>query len=190
MIKEYFSIPNLMGYFRIVMIPVFLYLYGHAKSREEYLAAFLALGVSLLTDFFDGKIARKFHMVTEFGKVLDPVADKLTQGAVAIAVMFRYPFMKLFLAVFIVKEAYMSLMGLYIIKKKHIRKGAQWFGKITTAAVDVGIMLLLIMPDLPAAAADAVILVMIGFMIYSLVNYIRFYHGILSADDGHGDVCS
>ncbi len=84
--KEYFSIPNLMGYFRILMIPVFLYLYGKANSKREYLWAFLVLGISLLTDFFDGKIARKYHMVTDFGKALDPVADKLTQGAVALTI--------------------------------------------------------------------------------------------------------
>lgn len=179
MLKEYFSIPNLMGYFRILMIPVFLYTYCHADSREDYLAAFLVLGISLLTDFLDGKIARRFNMVTEFGKILDPVADKLTQGSLAIAVLFRYPMMKLFLAVFLVKECYMILMGLYIIRKKNIRKGAQWFGKITTAVVDVGIMVLLLAPGLPSGIADALIIAMIVFMLFSLANYIRFYHGIL-----------
>lgn len=182
MLKEYFSIPNLMGYFRILMIPVFLYTYYHAESREDYLAAFLILGVSLLTDFFDGKIARRFNMVTEFGKILDPVADKLTQGSLAIAVLLRCPMMKLFLAVFLVKECYMSLMGLYIIKKKNIRKGAQWFGKITTAVVDAGIMVLLLAPNLPANVADTLIIVMIAFLLFSLINYIRFYHGILKSE--------
>ena len=183
MVKEYFSIPNLMGYFRILMIPVFLYLYSHADSPEDFFAAFVILGISLLTDFFDGKIARKFHMVTDFGKILDPVADKLTQGSLAIAVLLRYPMMKVFLVVFLLKECYMSLMGLYVIKKKHVRKGAQWFGKITTGVVDVGIMLLLLAPNLPAAATDVLILIMIAFMIFSLVNYIRFYHGILTTPD-------
>ena len=51
--KEYFNIPNMMGYFRILMIPVFLLLYYRADSREGYIAAFAALGVSMLTDFFD-----------------------------------------------------------------------------------------------------------------------------------------
>ena len=49
--------------------------------------------------------------------------------------------------------------------------------------VDVGIMLLLLAPNLPAAAADVLILIMIAFMIFSLVNYIRFYHGILTTPD-------
>lgn len=79
--NEYLSIPNLMGYFRILLIPLYLYLYICAKSYR--LAIFIML-LSFLTDFLDGKIARRFDMVTEFGKILDPVADKLTQGALEI----------------------------------------------------------------------------------------------------------
>lgn len=178
--KEYFSIPNLMGYFRILMIPVFLFLYYHADSKEEYLVSFVILGISLLTDFFDGKIARRFHMVTEFGKMLDPVADKLTQGALGIAVMMRYPMMRIFLVVFILKECYMSCMGLYLIRKKHVRNGAQWYGKICTAVVDVGVVFLLLFPDLSEGIANGVIWTMIGFMIFSLVNYVRFHMRILN----------
>lgn len=179
--KEYFSIPNLMGYFRIIMLPVFLYIYDHAETREEYLMAFVILGVSLLTDFFDGKIARKFNMVTDFGKILDPVADKLTQGVLAIAVLTRYRMMWVFLVIFILKECYMSCMGLYLMKKKHVRNGAQWYGKICTAVVDVGVVLLLLFPDLPERTSNGVILVMVGFMIFSLIHYFRFYAGILKS---------
>lgn len=181
--KEYFNIPNLMGYFRILMIPVFLFIYYHADSREEYLTAFVILGISLLTDFFDGKIARRFHMVTEFGKMLDPVADKLTQGALAIAVLTRYPMIGIFLAVFLFKECYMSCMGIYLIKKKHVRSGAQWYGKICTAVVDVGVALLLLFPELPEGTANGVIWVMLVFMFFSLINYFRFHVGMLTAKE-------
>ena len=66
--KEIFSIPNLMGYFRILLIPVFCYLYITAETEREYLYAALVVLLSSLTDLFDGKIARRFHMVTELGK--------------------------------------------------------------------------------------------------------------------------
>ena len=80
-LKEYFSIPNLMGYFRILLIPVYLFLYIRAETTEEYYMAAVVMLVSFLTDLFDGKIARRFDMVTEFGKILDPVADKVdTRG--------------------------------------------------------------------------------------------------------------
>lgn len=182
--KEYFSIPNLMGYFRILMLPVFLFTYYRAESREEYIVAFLILGVSLLTDFFDGKIARKFNMVTDFGKILDPVADKLTQGVLAIAVTFQYPLMGSFLVLFILKEIYMSVMGIYLIKKKNLRNGAQWYGKICTAVIDVGIVVLLLFPNMPYKKADLVILLMMAFMIFSLVNYLRYHISAIKGESG------
>ena len=91
--KEIFSIPNLMGYFRILLIPVFCYLYITAETEREYLYAALVVLLSSLTDLFDGKIARRFHMVTELGKALDPIADKLTHAALAICLATRYPMM-------------------------------------------------------------------------------------------------
>ena len=79
--KELLSIPNLMGYFRLLMIPVFVYLYLHAETDRGYYAAAAVMGISSITDMFDGLVARKFNMITEFGKFLDPFADKMTHGA-------------------------------------------------------------------------------------------------------------
>lgn len=173
--REYFSIPNLMGYFRILMLPVFLILYYRAETGEEYFVAFSILIISLLTDFFDGKIARKFNMVTDFGKILDPVADKLTQGALAIAVTTHYAFMRNFFLLFLIKEGYMGVMGLYLLRKKNMRNGAQWYGKICTAVMDVGILVLLLFPDLPYQTVRMVILLMMAFMVFSLVQYFKFH---------------
>ena len=117
-LKEYFSIPNLMGYFRILLIPVYLFLYIRAETTEEYYMAAVVMLVSFLTDLFDGKIARRFDMVTEFGKILDPVADKLTQGAMAISFSYKYPAMGILLFVFLGKECLMAILGLYMMQKK------------------------------------------------------------------------
>lgn len=74
--REYFSIPNLMGYFRILLIPIYLIVYIRADSVRDYQIAAGIMVLSFLSDFLDGKIARRFNMVTEFGKILDPIADK------------------------------------------------------------------------------------------------------------------
>ena len=88
--EEIWSIPNCMGYFRILLIPFFCVIYLNADSvKDYYLAAGLVL-VSTITDLFDGKVARKFNMVTELGKFVDPFADKLTHGAVALCLCTRY----------------------------------------------------------------------------------------------------
>lgn len=181
--KELFSIPNLLGYLRLILVPVFLILYYRADSWGAYGVAFGVLAVAMLTDFFDGKIARKFNMVTDFGKALDPVADKIVQGSVAIAVCFRFPNMLFFLLVFILKEIYMAVMGVYLIKTRKYWTPAQWYGKITTAVVDVAVFALLLIPGIPKRAADIVIGVLIIFVIFCLIKYVQFHKKILREEN-------
>lgn len=181
--KEYFTIPNLMGYFRILLIPVFLVLYGRAETDQEYLLAFAVLAVSYLTDFLDGKIARRFHMVTDWGKMLDPVADKLTQGALALALLSRYPSMLLFVILFLGKELYMGIMGVYLIKKGKSVHGAQWYGKLCTAVIDGGILVLLLFTDLSYFAGNLLIFVMMVCMLFSLVKYLFFHIRLLKGKE-------
>lgn len=116
--KEIFSIPNIMGYFRILLIPVFCYLYITAESEREYLYAAFVVLISSLTDLFDGKIARRFNMITELGKALDPIADKLTHGALAVCLATRYPLMWVLIVLMIIKEGYMGIQGLIFLKKE------------------------------------------------------------------------
>ena len=173
--SEYFTIPNIMGYFRILLIPVFLYLYYHAESTRDYVMSFVVLIISYLTDFFDGKIARKFNMVTDFGKMLDPVADKLTQWSMAIAISFRFPIMISFVILFALKEFYMGMMGLYIMKKYQKVNMAQMFGKISTALLDMGVLVLLFFTSIPLKTANTIIYCMMVVVVLAWVRYI-FYH--------------
>ena len=80
------TIPNLLSVIRIILIPVFLVLF----LKGSYLAAVIVLGISGLTDTLDGKIARAFNQVSNLGKLLDPIADKLTQITLAIAYFFYF----------------------------------------------------------------------------------------------------
>ncbi len=85
--KGSLTVPNLLSVIRIILVPVFAVLF-----YKDYLGwAVLALFLSALSDFLDGKIARRFNQVSELGKVLDPVADKITQITIAVMlfVFFR-----------------------------------------------------------------------------------------------------
>lgn len=177
--KEIFSIPNIIGYFRILMLPVFLYLYYHASSTKEYVGTFILLAVIFLSDMADGYIARKYNMITNLGKILDPVADKLVQGTLAIAVAFHHSLMKVFFVVFLLKEAYMAIMGMYLLKAKSSLNGAQWYGKVCTAVVDVCILLLLFMPRLSNAVSNSMIVLMIVLELFAVAKYIKFHRQIL-----------
>lgn len=173
--EEYFSIPNLMGYFRILLVPVYLILYTNAKTKEEYLAAAAVIGLSGLTDFLDGKIARRFHMVTEFGKILDPVADKITQLALVASLASRYLLMRQVLLLFLLKEGFMAAMGAIMLKKGRRMNGAQWYGKVCTAVFYLCLFLLILVPDISLMKANIIMLLCMGVMLFSLAAYMVFY---------------
>lgn len=73
--KEIRTIPNLLSLFRVVVLPFYLYL----VAQHSFYLAGVIIAISGLTDFLDGFIARRFNQITKLGKILDPVADKLTQ---------------------------------------------------------------------------------------------------------------
>lgn len=173
--KEIFSIPNLMGYFRILLIPVFCYLYLTAENEHEYFLAALVVLISSLTDLFDGKIARRFHMVTELGKALDPIADKLTHAALAICLATRYPLMWVLIALLAVKEGYMGIMGLIFLRKGKMLNGAMWFGKVCTAILFAGLFVLFLFPEIPMVFVNGIIFGMMIVMGITLCMYIPVF---------------
>ncbi len=132
------TIPNLLSFIRILLIPLFAYLF----LKENLLWAVFVLALSGLSDFFDGKIARRFNQVSALGKLLDPVADKLTQATIAVLLFYRFfnannHTLKLFAWVFllfIVKELVMLIGGGLMIYFG-IRPGAaEIYGKAATMA--------------------------------------------------------
>ena len=126
-----------MGYLRILLIPIFVFLYLSADSIGNYLAAGALILFSALLDFADGFVARRFNMVTDLGKMLDPVSDKLTQAAVAFCLATRYPLMVPLLILMLVKELYMAIRGMMQIASSGKVHGAAFMGKICTATLFV-----------------------------------------------------
>lgn len=179
--KELFTIPNLMGYFRLLLVPVFLYVYGTADSRSDYYLTALIIGISGVTDFLDGFVARKFHQVTEFGKALDPVADKLTQGALVIALSTRYHWMIGLVILFVIKEGFMLTMDLIFLRRGRKLDGAMWFGKVCTAVLYFVMFLLLLFPGLSAEVVHGLILLCGAVMVMSLTLYIPVFYRMAKA---------
>lgn len=173
--EEIWSIPNMMGYFRILLIPVFCGLFLTAKEDKDYYLAAAVVLVSTVTDFLDGFVARKFHMVTELGKFVDPVADKLTHGALVICLAGRYPLLWAVVALMALKEGYMALMGVVKLKEGKKLNGAMWYGKVCTAFLFAVMFLLLFFPHITAAAADGLILLCLAVMLFTWVMYMRAF---------------
>lgn len=171
--KEALSIPNLMGYFRLILIPVFAFTYLTARSAPQYYMAVFFLGLSGLTDLFDGKVARHFNMVTELGKFLDPLADKLTLGVVFLCMTTRTPWLWLLVVLYIIKEGFMGVMGLITLKYRGRKlDGAMWFGKVCTACSYIVLCLLLLFPQMPALLANSLIFICAADMVFTLIMYL------------------
>lgn len=159
------TVPNLLSFLRILMIPVFAVLFykGQHENRGDFLLwAVVVLGLSGLSDLFDGKIARRFNQVSALGKLLDPIADKLTQATIAVLLFISFYraenrtlhlFAWVFL-LFIVKELVMLIGGLLMLLF-HIRPGAaEIYGKAATMAFYI--VMLLIMAFGPEVGAFSV----------------------------------
>ncbi len=172
---EAFSIPNILSYFRLLLIPLFIVLY----VQENFTEALITLAASGLSDILDGRIARKYDMVTDLGKVLDPVADKLTQCAMMLCVAMRYPAMWWLLGLHVVKEAVMLIMGWYVLKRTDTVNSAIWAGKLCTGVIYAVMMLHVILPHLPQPVSVGCTIVCAGLIVLSLIVYTARYVKIL-----------
>ena len=149
--KEIFSVPNVLSMIRLAMIPLYIGIYLNATSYVHYYISAGILAVSCLTDLIDGQIARRFNMITMVGKVLDPLADKLTQFSLilCLAVRRNIPILWALIILFVTKELFQLIAGSLILRKGKILAGAVLPGKICTAMLFISLVLMIMLPGLP-----------------------------------------
>lgn len=173
--NRFWTIPNVMTLLRFAMIPLIAWLY--IVRREFFMAAVVA-GISALTDVFDGIIARKFDMVTDIGKIIDPVADKLTQATVIFCLSMRYPYMSALFCVHVAKEIIMGVMGVIALRKKSINS-AKWYGKMSTIVLFFVTVTHLVIPQVSDELSLVLVAISMAAMAVALALYIRFYFKLL-----------
>ena len=135
-----------------------------------------------LTDVLDGYIARRFDMVTELGKALDPVADKLIQAAMMLCAAARTPLVWLLLAAHILRETLMAAAGLYMLRVLGQVYGAQWYGKVCTALIYAVMIALLLFPDMPEPLAAGGVFTCVFMVLMCLVMYLADYARVLRGE--------
>ncbi len=175
--EQILTVPNLLSLVRLLLIPLILWLY---LAKAEYLLAVAVIALSGATDILDGYIARRCRMVSDLGKIIDPVADKLTQAAMFFCLLNRYRAVRWLLALFIVKEFIMAFFGWLIIRKKDSVNSAQWFGKATTVTLYGSMVILFLFPTIPEVYADTLFALCAALIVLSLVKYLAFYRKILA----------
>ncbi len=172
------TIPNLLSLFRIVLIPVFVVLYFNTDLAANYWYAVGTLLLSGLTDVLDGIIARRFHMVSDLGKVLDPAADKLTQAAMVICICINHFYLLPLVILFFIKE-FLMVTGAMVLAQSGVKPvSARWWGKLSTVIVYLTIACV-VLTDIYPALPEVVPMILAGLaaisILFSLVNYARMF---------------
>ncbi|EPM6851567.1 CDP-alcohol phosphatidyltransferase family protein [Enterococcus hirae] len=174
--KEIGTIPNLLSIFRVILLPFYFYF----VLEQSFMLAGILIALSGITDFLDGFIARKFNQITELGKLLDPVADKLTQLVLILSMAWYRPMIWWIFGLFLIKEGFMFFAGIIGLRKNVKLDGAKWYGKLATAVIYAGMVLLLLFPELPAIWVNWIFGLITYSLLQSFVLYIREYHKLLN----------
>ena len=162
------TIPNLLSLFRLLLIPAIIWLY---TVRKDYFPAGALLILSGLTDLADGFIARRFNAVSNVGKILDPIADKLTQAAMLFCLVTRFPLMAAPFGVLVLKEIFIGTTGLLMIRKTGKVVGADFHGKVATTLLYAMMILHIFWIDIPSAVSAVSILICLVSMAFTLLTY-------------------
>lgn len=189
-LKDITKLPNILTLVRIALIPVFVVVFlwedgiirseslEHAHTNGYLMAAGIVI-ISGITDALDGWIARHFNMITDLGKALDPLADKLTQAAIVVCLIIRYRciwwlLVSLFFLICI-KEITMLVVGIVFLKKGQDLGGAKWFGKLATIVFYLLVIALIGMPSMEIVPVIIMIGIVYVFTAASFILYMREY---------------
>ncbi len=175
--KEILTIPNMLSLFRLVLIPVYIYIYLNASEPSHYSLAAGILAVSCLTDMIDGKIARKFNMISNLGKLLDPIADKMTQLALLICLSIHRKALRVLLLLFLIKELFQVFALIFNLRKGQALDGALMSGKICTTVLFLSLILMVMLPGLSDKATSLITLICMVFLLWAFIDYILAFFG-------------
>ena len=173
--KEILTIPNLLSLFRLILIPLYVTIYLNAQTTGDYYLAAAILAVSCLTDMIDGQIARRFNMISTVGKVLDPLADKVTQFTLVVCLSISHPVLWIVVALIFVKEIFQLVAGLIRFRKGRMLKGAQITGKICTTILFISLILLVMLPQIPEEYVYWIAAIDSLFLLIAFTDYIIVY---------------
>ncbi len=171
-----FTVPNALSLFRLLLIPVFVHFFFTAP---ESFAPLAVLCLSALSDVLDGWFARRFRMVSDFGKFLDPLADKLTQATLLLCLSLRYDAAGFLLGLLVIKELAMGSFALLTLQRTDGVHSARWHGKLNSSILEASLALMLL-PEFPTELLTPLILLCSISMFCSLLLYTIFFSRILN----------
>ena len=166
------NIPNILTMLRFVLIPFILYF----LSIDNYILTFVFLTLSGITDVLDGFIARKFNFITDFGKLIDPLADKATQLLTLAALVLKNIIPLWILGLLVLKE-FIMIAGASFLYGKELVVSSKWYGKLATVLIYIAIVCSLVIKQfsLPFKFDTYIYYLAILSTIFSLIMYIKAF---------------
>lgn len=164
----YKNIPNILTLMRMAAVPVFIVL---MRDGQLYAAICVFLAAEI-TDVLDGIIARRYNFITPFGKIADPLADKLMQLTALFMLADRDMILKIIPWLVLFKELFLLISGLYLIRKK-VDMSSKWFGKLTSVLFFIAIMMAFF--GVPRVITDIMLWICVGMALFAAVMYILNY---------------
>lgn len=165
-------IPNIITGIRFLLIPAFVYEYMFAENLD---VAFIILALSAVTDFLDGFIARRFDMITKWGTVFDPLADKLTQIIVSFCIAQKgIKLMWIPFAVLVIKELIFICGGTFLFRNKDVVIKAKWYGKVATTLYYIFFATLIVFGDKLVKKPEVIISMIVIVLSFSLLSFINY----------------
>ena len=153
--KSKLNVPNTLSLLRVLMVPLFIAAIIFMNDDATFgiwgrIVPAIIFALTGLTDMLDGKIARKYNLVTDFGKFIDPLADKFMVFGALIAILTSYGYIAdIFVwvsAVVILRELAITSLRLVVAGKSGIVIAASWWGKVKTATQIVAICIIILEP--------------------------------------------
>lgn len=185
MLKKIFPhIPNILSAFRIALVPVFILVYFNEPGDVKTWALIVYV-IASISDALDGIIARKYNLISNLGKVLDPLGDKLMLLAVITCITVDGLLPVGTIVIIAVKEAMMGIGGLIIHRRAKVEiPPSNIFGKTSTVVFIVVCIVLMVFPGIPDNYATAMVGVAIGLAFAALISYILTFLSVMRKQSG------
>lgn len=179
------SIPNILSVIRMLLVPVFILLF-FSEGRDAHLWALSVFVIAGITDVVDGYLARKNNWITDIGKLLDPLADKLMQFAAFVCLSIKNTYLIWLVALIAIKEFLFLVGGGYMLKKRKIVVHSLWYGKMSTFVVTVSVCLMIVFCNVQELVITMSLL-SAAALVFSLIMYFIKYITIIKKSNSNNE---
>lgn len=164
------NIPNILSVIRLIMIPIFVIVFL-SDIEHKSIISFVVFTLAWCTDVLDGYLARKNQWITEVGKILDPLADKLMQVAALVCLVILERLAIYVIVVVVIKEMMMAIGAFIIVHKKKSVAPSTWVGKLATFLLFVAVSVLILIESPSPLLVDIINISVVVSVLFALLMY-------------------